>query len=59
MEGKYKYHFNSTFGILYKTYYGLISIEDIESSWEDAFKNEVIPKENKGFVLDYRVSSLL
>lgn len=57
MEGKYKYHFNSTLGILFKTYYGLISIEDIESSWEDAFKNDVIPKENKGFVLDYRESS--
>jgi hypothetical protein len=57
MEEKFKYHFDSELSILFKTYYGLISIEDIESSWEYAFKNDLIPKEIKGFVLDYRKSN--
>lgn len=57
MEEKFKYHFNSSLGILFKTYYGLITIEDIESSWEYAFKNDLIPKEIKGFILDYRNSN--
>lgn len=56
MEDKFKYHFDSTLGILFKTYYGLISIEDIESSWEYAFKNGLIPKDKKGFIVDYRES---
>lgn len=56
MGDKFKYHFDSTSGILFKTYYGLISIEDIESSWEYAFKNDLIPNEKKGFILDYRES---
>lgn len=56
MAKKYEYHFNSSLGILFKTYYGLITIEDIESSWEYAFENNIIPKENKGFILDYRNS---
>lgn len=57
MEEKFKYHFNNSMGILFKTYYGLISIEDIESSWEYAFENDLIPKEKKGFILDYRNSN--
>ncbi len=57
MGDKFKYHFDSTLGILFKTYYGSISIEDIESSWEYAFKNDLIPKEKKGFILDYREAS--
>jgi len=57
MEEKFKYHFNSSLGILFKTYYGLITIEDIESSWNFAFKNDLIPKEIKGFILDYRNSN--
>ena len=57
MEEKFKYHFNSSLGILFKTYYGLITIEDIESSWNYAFKNDLIPKKIKGFILDYRNSN--
>ncbi len=56
MGDKFKYHYDSTLGILFKTYYGLISIEDIESSWEYAFKKGLIHKEIKGFILDYRES---
>ncbi len=57
MDEKFKYHYDSSMGILYKTYYGLITIEDIESSWEYAFQNNLIPKERKGFILDYRQSN--
>ncbi len=57
MESKFKYQFDSSTGILFKYYFGLITIEDIESSWEYAFANNLIPKETKGFILDYRDSN--
>lgn len=57
MKKKFKYQFNSLLGILFKYYYGLITIEDIESSWDYAFKNGLIPKDVKGFILDYRNSN--
>lgn len=57
MAEKYKYQFDSSLGILYKYYYGLITIEDIEASWNYAFENNLIPKQVKGFILDYRNSN--
>lgn len=57
MNKKYRYEYDRDLGILFKYYYGLISIEDIESSWIYAFENNLIPKEVKGFVLDYRKSN--
>ena len=54
MEKKFDYKFNNSLGIIFKTYYGPITIEDIESSWKHAFENDLIPKEKKGFILDYR-----
>jgi hypothetical protein len=57
MDKKFKYHFDSSSGILFKYYYGLISIEDIESSWEFAFENGIINKDIRGFILDYRNSN--
>lgn len=57
MEKKFDYQYNNSNGILFKTYYGLITIEDIESSWKYAFENGLIPKEKKGFILDYRNSN--
>ncbi len=57
MEKNFKYHFDSSRGLLFKFYYGLITIKDIESSWEYAFENGLIPKEVKGFILDYRKSN--
>lgn len=57
MKQNFKYHFNASLGILFKTYYGLITIEDIEYSWEYAFNNNLIPKEKKSFILDYRNSN--
>lgn len=57
MVKKYKYQLDSSLGILFKYYYGLINIQDIESSWEYAFENNLIPKQVKGFILDYRNSN--
>lgn len=57
MDKNFRYQFDSSTGILFKYYYGLIRIEDIESSWEYAITNNLIPKETKGFILDYRNSN--
>lgn len=40
--------------ILYKRYYGLISLEDIKMSWLKAMNENLIPEDTLGFVLDYR-----
>lgn len=53
-EKKFSYYFDEGRGILFKTYYGAITIEDINSSWEFAFREGLIPHKMKGFVLDYR-----
>lgn len=57
MQRKFDYKYDPSLGILFKTYHGLTAIEDIESSWEYAFKKGLIPSEVKGFVLDYRDSN--
>ncbi|HEY9169428.1 MAG TPA: hypothetical protein VIN72_08070 [Lutibacter sp.] len=57
MEKKFEFNFSKSLGILFKTYYGPITIEDIESSWNYAFENGLIPKVKKGFILDYRNSN--
>lgn len=54
MEEKYKYVFDDSLGILFKYYYGTITIEDIYSSWDYAINRKLIPKETLGFILDYR-----
>lgn len=58
MEEKFKYDFDSSTGILYKFYYGPITLEDIFSSWDYAISNNLVPKETKGFLLDYRDAEL-
>lgn len=58
MEEKFKYVFDKSTGILYKHYYGYITYEDIFSSWDYAMENDIISKETKGFILDYRKASL-
>lgn len=54
MEEKFRYHFDSGLCILFKYYFGLITISDIMESWNYALENNLIPKKTKGFVLDYR-----
>jgi hypothetical protein len=53
MEEKVKYKFDDSTGILYKYYFGTITLEDIFTSWNDAISNNLIPKDTKGFILDY------
>jgi hypothetical protein len=55
----FKYEYNNTTNILFKYYYGLITIEDITRSWDFAFENKLIPNEVKGFILDYRDASFM
>ena len=52
-----KYEYHPELNILFKNYYGPISIEDIFSSWEHAFNNNIIPSDIKGFILDFREST--
>jgi hypothetical protein len=54
MEEKFKIVFDRSAGILYKYYYGAITYDNIFSSWDYAIANNLIPKETKGFILDYR-----
>ncbi len=56
-DQKFVYKFDAETGILYKYYYGEISIYDITSSWNEAFSKNLIPKETKGFILDYQGAS--
>jgi len=51
---KFKFVFDDSTGILYKYYYGSITIEDISSSWDYAIAHNLIPKNTKEFILDYR-----
>ena len=51
---KYTYEFDNSTGVMFKYYFGLITLEDIITSWEYAFANNLIPKSTKGFVVDYR-----
>jgi len=54
MEARGTYKFNPENRIMYKYYSGSIRIEDIIDSWNQAINNNIIPKETKGFILDYR-----
>jgi hypothetical protein len=53
MVEKVKYNFDDTTRILYKYYFGTITLEDIFTSWNDAISNNIIPEDTKGFILDY------
>jgi hypothetical protein len=57
VDNKFKFNLDPSAGILYKYYFGKISMKDISSSWEHAFDNNVIPQNIKGFILDYRQAS--
>ncbi|MFA9389451.1 MAG: hypothetical protein ACERKD_06570 [Prolixibacteraceae bacterium] len=54
MDEKFKYRYDAVLNVLYKYYYGAIGIDDIASSWKYAFDNKLIPKDTRGFILDYR-----
>lgn len=50
----FKYEFDSTSGILYKYYFGEITLQDITDSWDESIRDKLIPENTKGFILDYR-----
>lgn len=54
MEEQFRIEYDEQTGILFKYYYGPVSIQIIESSWLFAFENKLIPDKVKGFILDYR-----
>ncbi|UCH15424.1 MAG: hypothetical protein JSV22_05515 [Bacteroidales bacterium] len=58
MEPKTEYKFDKSTGILYKYYHGHVNLKVITSSWQYAFDNNIIPKNVKGFILDFRDATL-
>lgn len=42
--------------IVFKSYFGDITIDDIKKSWIDAFTKNLFPADAIGFVLDYRAA---
>jgi hypothetical protein len=54
MDEKFSFQFSQSLGIFFKHYYGNISLEEINSSWEYIIENNFIPTDTKGFILDYR-----
>lgn len=54
MDEKFTFQYSHQLGIFFKYYYGQITVEDINSSWDYIIQNHFIPPETKGFILDYR-----
>ncbi len=50
--------FDPVTAIFYKYYSGEIALDDILNSWKILIEKDYIPKEVKGFILDYRKSAL-
>lgn len=49
---KWKYETDLLNGIFYKHFYGSITIDDILQSWMQAIASDLIPKNNKRFIID-------
>ncbi|WP_163323286.1 hypothetical protein [Draconibacterium mangrovi] len=49
---KFKYEYKDC--IVFKSYFGLITVEDVKNSWLEAISNNLFPEETIGFILDYR-----
>ncbi len=58
MKKNYTFYFDPDTRIMYKYYYGEISFDDIESSWDEAINKNIIPGETSGFILDYQKASV-
>ncbi|HRY97727.1 MAG TPA: hypothetical protein P5550_01590 [Bacteroidales bacterium] len=54
MVRKFLYSYNEELMVLFKYYYGKVSLADIRESWAHAFEHDLIPPGTKAFVLDYR-----
>lgn len=51
---KYTLEFDDKLCILFKYYWGEISLRDISASWNEIISNRLIPENTRGFILDYR-----
>nr|WP_321486758.1 hypothetical protein [uncultured Draconibacterium sp.] len=51
---KFEYEYKNC--IVFKTYFGLISVNDVKESWLDAIEKDIFPADTIGFVLDYRAA---
>nr|WP_321357795.1 hypothetical protein [uncultured Draconibacterium sp.] len=49
---KFKYEYKDC--IVFKSYFGLITVDDVKKSWLDGIAKNSFPVETTGFVLDYR-----
>ena len=58
VNDKVKYRFDGSTGIMYKYYFGTITLNDIISSWDNAISEKIIPENTKGFILDYTKANL-
>ena len=58
MDPKTEYKFDKSTGILYKYYHGIVTLDVIISSWEYAINSNIIPKKVRGFILDFRGTTL-
>lgn len=56
---KCRYHFDQSTGILFKVYFGDITLKDIVETWDQGIENNLIPADNKGFIVDYRKARIL
>lgn len=54
MDEYFKYNFDEKTGILYKKYFGKITLDDIFNSWEKSIEQRIFDLPIKGFILDYR-----
>ena len=45
-------------GIVFKSYFGLITVNDVKVSWLDAIEKNLFPSGIIGFILDYRAANL-
>ena len=49
---KFKYEYKDC--IVFKSYFGLITVDDVKKSWLYAIAKNLFPAETIGFILDYR-----
>ena len=55
---KFEYNYDDASGILYKSYFGPVTLEDITSSWEHALRHKLIPPGTKRFIVDFRQAAM-
>ncbi|WP_321372031.1 hypothetical protein [uncultured Draconibacterium sp.] len=52
VESRVKYEYKNR--VVFKYYFGLITVEDVAETWLTAIKKKLFPDDAVGFILDYR-----